>query len=73
MYTTIAAAYEAWQTVRRRAWWSRCFNAAWAALPLALGAAVVTAMHYVDQPPGHDASVVIDSGSTRWRRGTSGR
>ncbi len=59
MYTTIAAAYEAWQTVRRRAWWSGVVNASWAALPLAIGAALVTAMQYVDQPPGHDAGIVM--------------
>ncbi|MBL8135151.1 MAG: hypothetical protein JNL48_00895 [Acidobacteria bacterium] len=58
MYTTVAAAYEAVATMRRRAWWSGVSNAAWSALPLAIGAATVTALHYVDQPPDHDAGIV---------------
>ena len=58
MYTAVAAAYEAVATLRRRAWWSGVVNAAWAALPLAIGAAMVTALHYVDQPPDHDVGIV---------------
>ena len=57
MYTTISAVYELVQTIYRRQWASAAFNAAYAALPLAIGAAVVTALHYVDQPP--DATVNI--------------
>lgn len=58
MYTAIAAAYEAWGTMRRRSWWAGVVNASWAALPLAIGAAIVTALHYVDQPPDHGGSIV---------------
>ncbi len=58
MFTTIAAAYEAVLTVRRRAWTAAPFNAAYAALPLALGAALVTALHYVDQPLDATVSVI---------------
>lgn len=58
MYTTVAALYEAVATVRRRAWWSGATNAAWAALPLAIGAAAVSGLHYVDQPPDHEAGIV---------------
>ena len=51
MFTAIAAVYEATNTVVRRAWVTAIFNAAYAALPLALGSALVMALHYVDQPP----------------------
>ena len=58
MYATIAAVYEAVQTLYRRQWANAVFNAAYAALPLAIGAAVVTALHYVDQPPDASVSVI---------------
>lgn len=58
MFTAIAAVVEAAQVLTRRRWYSAVVNAAYAALPLALGAALVMALHYVDQPPDDDLSVV---------------
>jgi hypothetical protein len=58
MYTTIAAAYEACRTLRHRAWWTGVTNAAWAAPPLALGAAAVTALEYVDRPRDGEPGIV---------------
>ena len=58
MYIAIAAAYEVVLTLRRRAWLPAVYNAAYAALPLVLGAALVTALHYVDQPPDYDVNVI---------------
>lgn len=58
MYTAVAATFETLQTVRRRAWVSALFNAPYAALPLAISAAIVTALDYVDHPPGDTLSVI---------------
>ncbi|MBP7778010.1 MAG: hypothetical protein KA371_12825 [Acidobacteria bacterium] len=58
MYTAVAAAYELCNVVGRRTWWAGVTNAAWAALPLTIGAALVTAMHYVDQPSGDNLGIV---------------
>ena len=44
MFTAAAAAFEASRTVTRRTWSAAIFNAAYAALPLVVGAAVVTAL-----------------------------
>lgn len=59
MFTAIATVFEGAQVLIRRSWNSAIFNAAYAALPLALGAALVMALHYVDQPPDDDLSVVM--------------
>jgi hypothetical protein len=59
MYTTIAAAYEGTATLRHRRWWTGVVNAAWAALPLAIGAALVTAMQYVDTPGDGEPGIVV--------------
>ena len=58
MYTAVAAFYEMVLTVRRRAWGAAVFNASYAALPLAIGAAVVTALQYVDDPRAGQLSVI---------------
>ncbi len=58
MFTAVAAVYEATNTVVRRAWVTAVFNAAYAALPMALGSALVMALHYVDQPPDYHLNVI---------------
>lgn len=58
MYTAVAAFCEIVLTVRRRAWAAAVFNAAYAALPLAIGSALVMALHYVDQPPDYHLNVI---------------
>ena len=58
MFTAIAAACEAVSTLRRRTWLAACFNAPYAALPLVVGAAVVTALQYVDRPGNTSLSVI---------------
>ncbi len=68
MYVTVAATYEGLQTIRRRAWIPALFNAPYAALPLAIGAALVTALEYVDYAPGAQPGVIrfgINELSTR--------
>jgi hypothetical protein len=57
MFTAVAAAYEAVSALRRRAWVAACFNAPYAALPLVVGAAIVTALQYVDHPGNTNLSV----------------
>ena len=58
MFTAVAVACELASTLKRRAWVAAAFNAPYAALPLALGAAVVTALEYVDQTPGTELGVI---------------
>jgi hypothetical protein len=58
MFTVVAAAFEAVRTVRRRSWVAAGFNAPYAALPLAVGAAIVTALEYVDLPGNASLAVV---------------
>ncbi len=58
MFTAAAAAYEAGRTIWQRSWSAAVFNAAYAALPLVVGAAVVTALQYVDHPGNTDLSVI---------------
>lgn len=58
MFTAIAAAYEFADTLRRRGWTAACFNAPYAALPLVIGAAIVTALEYVDRPGNTNLSIV---------------
>ncbi|MCC7126997.1 MAG: hypothetical protein IT178_19280 [Acidobacteria bacterium] len=48
MFTTVAALWEAASVLRAGAWWRASVHFAAAALPLALAAALVTALHYVD-------------------------
>ncbi|MGD9903699.1 MAG: hypothetical protein AB7U83_09520 [Vicinamibacterales bacterium] len=58
MFTVAAATFEAGRTIARRLWGPAIFNAAYAALPLAVGAAVVTLLEYVDHPAGTNLSVI---------------
>ncbi len=58
MFTAVAVACEALRTVVRRAWLPGLFNAPYAALPLVVGAALVTLLQYVDHTPGADAGLV---------------
>lgn len=58
MFTTAAAFYEAARTMVTREWRAAAFNAAYAALPLALAVAVVTALRYVEQPEDSRLSVI---------------
>ena len=58
MFTAVAAAYELVDTVRRRGWVAAAFNAPYAALPLVVGAAIVTALEYVDRPGNTNLSVI---------------
>jgi len=58
MFTAVAATYELVDTARRRGWTAAVFNAPYAALPLVIGAALVTALEYVDRPANSDLGVV---------------
>lgn len=58
MFTVTAAVYEGVRTVLTRTWRAAPFNAAYAALPLVMAAAVVTALHYVEQPADSRLSVI---------------
>jgi hypothetical protein len=44
--------------VRRRGWVAAAFNAPYAALPLVVGAAIVTALEYVDRPSNTNLGVI---------------
>jgi hypothetical protein len=48
MLTVVAALWEACSVLRRREWWRATAHLAAAALPLALAAALITALQYVD-------------------------
>lgn len=58
MFTAAAAVFEATRTIARRTWSAAVFNAAYAALPLTIGAALVVALDYIDRPGGHDLGVL---------------
>jgi hypothetical protein len=58
MFLVTAAFYEAARTLLTREWRAAFFNAAYAALPLAVAVAVVTALHYVEQPADSRLSVI---------------
>src|SRR5262249_49016636 len=58
MFLVTTAFYEAARTLLTREWRAAFFNAAYPALPLALAVAVVTALHYVEQPADSGLSVI---------------
>jgi hypothetical protein len=58
MFTAVAAGYEVVDTLRRRGWTAAFFNAPYAALPLVVGAAIVTALEYVDRPGNTNLGVI---------------
>jgi hypothetical protein len=58
LFTAVAAAYELVDTVRRRGWTAAAFNGPYAALPLVVGAAIVTALDYVDRPGNSNLGVI---------------
>ena len=58
MFTAVAAAFELVGTLRRRGWMAAAFNAPYAALPLAVAVAIVTALQYVDHPDNTNLSVI---------------
>ena len=58
MFVAAAAVYELARTITRRTWAAAAFNAAYAALPLVIGAAIVTALEYVDHQTTTSLSVV---------------
>lgn len=53
MAVAAAAVYEAGRTIRRRQWTAAVINAVWAALPLMIAVAVVTALEYIDHQTGN--------------------
>jgi hypothetical protein len=58
MFVASAAVFEAARTITRRTWTAALFNAPYAALPLVIGAAIVTALDYVDHATTTDVSVL---------------
>ncbi|MEZ5294014.1 MAG: hypothetical protein R2745_23225 [Vicinamibacterales bacterium] len=52
MFLAAVALVELVTTLRHRAWWTVVVNAAWAALPVSVAAAIATALQYVDNQPG---------------------